>query len=104
MPRVPYFKPTPSASISRVDPQSKQRQADCRFYNAARWRKVRALKLDLNPLCERCEKQGLTVVAAQVHHIKARKTHPDLAYDVGNLEALCRPCHTREEKTSKPVR
>jgi len=97
--RIPYHKPITSATFSKADPQNVQRREDLRFYNSAAWRKLRLLKLDDNPLCERCEKEGLTTAAVHVHHVKARKAHPDLELDIDNLEALCSPCHTRHEKT-----
>jgi 5-methylcytosine-specific restriction protein A len=71
--------------------------ADNRFYASKRWRDLRSLKLSHNPLCERCEADGLTVLAVHVHHTKARKAHPALELELTNLESLCIPCHTKEE-------
>ncbi len=100
MPKIPYHQPRSLAGgISRIDPRAKQRAEDKRFYGRVAWQKLRALKLATDPLCDHCEKRGLTVPAVHVHHVKARKTHPDLALDLDNLQGLCIACHSREEKT-----
>jgi 5-methylcytosine-specific restriction protein A len=100
--RIKYFRPAGvPAKPSRIDPQAVRRAEDNRFYQRAQWKRVRAIKLDQNPLCEECESKGLTVLAEQVHHIRPRKLFPDLAFDLANLQALCRSCHTREEKSRK---
>lgn len=100
MPKIPYHRP-PTSTRSKVDPQHAGRLDDKRFYGRTAWGKLRSLKLSLDPLCERCEREGLTVVAGHVHHVKARKAYPDLALDLDNLEALCVPCHTKEENQRK---
>lgn len=66
---------------------------DNRFYASARWRKLRAYKLSLNPLCEKCQRAGRVTQALHVHHVEERKDRPDLAYELSNLESLCVPCH-----------
>jgi len=66
-------------------------------FSTRRGRKVRLLKLKANPLCERCEKGGLVVIATEVHHIKPWAQHPDLAFVEDNLESLCEPCHDKSK-------
>lgn len=100
MPKIPYHNPV-SSTRSKVDPQHRQRVEDRKFYNGSTWRKLRALKLSLDPLCVRCEADGLTVVAVHVHHVKARKAHPDLALDIENLQGLCASCHSRTENLER---
>ncbi|MGC9370306.1 MAG: HNH endonuclease [Paracoccaceae bacterium] len=34
----------------------------------------------------------------EVDHIKPVRTHPELSYDPGNLQALCPSCHTRKTR------
>lgn len=58
-------------------------------YNRREWRKIRARKLQENPLCERCLKQGRTEVATVVHHRDGNEWNND----PDNLESLCRQCH-----------
>jgi 5-methylcytosine-specific restriction enzyme A len=73
------------------------RAEDKGFYSRARWRKVRALKLAINPLCEQCEARGDVTPAEHVHHKRPRHAFPELAYDVTNLESLCQRCHNAQE-------
>ncbi|MGL5563177.1 MAG: HNH endonuclease signature motif containing protein [Tannerellaceae bacterium] len=63
------------------------------------WRKLRAIKIAQNPVCEACEKLDRTTPAEEVHHIipiestksVARMTR--LAFDINNLQSLCKKCH-----------
>lgn len=82
------------ASLPSID-DSPHRQEDKAFYSSARWRRLRAMKLRLNALCE-C---GCGLVAQDVHHIVDRKEAPDLAYDVGNLASMAKACHSRITKS-----
>lgn len=66
-----------------------------RFYRRAAWRKCRAYKLSLNPLCEQCVERDEITEATQVHHIVDRADRPDLEYELSNLQALCAPCHSK---------
>ncbi len=78
--------------------RSPQRLEDRRFYNSAAWRRCRKAFLTENPLCVDCEKEGHCTPATQVDHIKARKDHPELAFDFDNLRALCLSCHSRRTR------
>ena len=71
--------------VHRWNTDNRQR-ADKRGYNH-NWRKVRIMKLNRNPLCERCN-----VLADLVHHID-RDPWNNLE---GNLESLCCKCHAKE--------
>jgi hypothetical protein len=51
------------------------------------WMKLRAQKLRANP---QCEHDGCREPAVTVHHVKPQATHPELRYDFGNLQSLCR--------------
>lgn len=63
------------------------------------WTMLRKSYLSKHPLCERCEAKGRTTPAEEVHHVKpveASTTEEGmrrLAYDPGNLMALCQRCH-----------
>lgn len=83
-------------------PETKQARLEAwRFYASVAWRRLRGLKLSLNPLCERCEANGVTIPTDDVHHIEARTERPDLALELSNLESLCDRCHTLEENARK---
>lgn len=73
-----------------------QRTADKAFYSCKRWRDFRKWFFSQaeNVLCVECKRQGKTVAATQLDHIKPRKLHPELAFAVENLQGLCGKCHT----------
>ena len=70
------------------------------IYNSARWRALRLAKLRDNPLCELCERKGITRLADDVHHIQSFMDVDDpderrtLAFDIDNLMSLCDECHS----------
>jgi 5-methylcytosine-specific restriction protein A len=64
-----------------------------KFYTLAAWRNLRAYKLQLTPLCERCNE-----IATEVHHIKERNSFPELELDISNLESLCKTCHSKHTR------
>ena len=68
-----------------------------RLRSSSRWKKVRALKLARDPLCEDCKDHGLAVPAVQVHHLKGVARHPELAFVMENLLSLCTTCHAKRE-------
>lgn len=58
-----------------------------------------------HPLCEECLKKGIVdSPATEVHHIRPIGSGADfgemkaLAFDEGNLEALCHDCHVAAHK------
>jgi 5-methylcytosine-specific restriction protein A len=61
------------------------------------WHKIRTLKLNYNPLCERCLLIGRAVIARLVHH----KDSNPYNNDDNNLESLCEPCHDAEHKKER---
>ena len=80
----PYRSATLASAHERYD--RKRGTAKERGYGPT-WARVRRLKLNRNPLCERCNS-----VANMVHH-KDRDSRNNLE---ANLEALCNQCHARE--------
>lgn len=77
------------------------KQADP-FYSSGPWRRVRAVALarDLG-LCQEClalyrrDPTCKVRTADVVHHIKPRRTHPELELDLDNLISLCDMHHER---------
>ncbi len=72
---------------------------DWQWYSNRRWRRLRASLLLQKPRCadpfkEHTSRREL-VMAQEVHHIKPRREFPLLAFDINNLEGLCRRCHRR---------
>lgn len=64
-------------------------------YNTDKWKKLRVLKLMKNPLCERCEKEGIVKPALDVHHKITILKDISKAFDEDNLMSLCRKCHIK---------
>lgn len=69
-------------------------------YKSKRWQKLRAYKLIINPICERCEKKNKIVPAAIIHHKEyvtdLNYLNDDVFFNIDNLESLCRECHNQE--------
>ena len=66
------------------------------FYNTTKWKELRLLKLQMNPLCEHCLRENKITPATEVDHIIPIQQRPDLALDINNLQSLCKPCHSRK--------
>jgi len=66
-----------------------------KIYNSKRWKKIRKLKLALNPLCEDCQTLGLIESANHVDHIESIRSG-GAAFDLNNLKSLCVGCHSRK--------
>jgi len=60
-----------------------------------RWKSLRYLaKRRDGWKCVSCGASG----RLEVDHIKPVRTHPDLAFDLENLQSLCTSCHTRKTR------
>ncbi|MCY3677705.1 MAG: HNH endonuclease signature motif containing protein [Gemmatimonadetes bacterium] len=55
------------------------------------WRRIRARKLQRDPLCQPCLKNGRTTSATEVHHVTPRSLGGD--HSPANLMSICTPCH-----------
>ena len=73
-----------------------------RFYDRVAWKKVRALQLQLEPLCRECRKIGKLTAATVVDHIIER-SKGGADYDHNNLRSVCAPCHNEITRRSKNV-
>ena len=70
-----------------------------KFYQSKPWRSLRIEALERDHYeCQECKRQGRVGPAQNVHHIKEVKTHPHLALDLNNVEAVCVNCHNKEHK------
>ena len=70
-----------------------------------KWRKIRPVVLEGEPLCRLCAAAGYTVGATTVDHIVPLGSGGTDDWD--NLQPLCRPCHDKktleENKRAVPV-
>ena len=72
---------------------------DMGVYKTAKWVNLRNLKINRSPLCEECQRMGITTLATTVDHIVPWRGNMDLFFDIDNLQSLCTSCHNR--KTAK---
>ena len=64
------------------------------FLESFAWRKVRMeALLKYGPRCMCCGATPQTGAVINVDHIKPRKTHPELALSLKNLQILCNECN-----------
>jgi 5-methylcytosine-specific restriction endonuclease McrA len=66
-----------------------------RVTRGERWRTLRMAVLERDAFrCKSCGCAG----RLEVDHIKPVRTHPELAYEPTNCQALCPSCHTRKTR------
>lgn len=58
-----------------------------------RWQEARKRFLKAHPLCEACLKEKKLSPATVVDHIVPHRGDPNLFWDSGNWQALCKDCH-----------
>lgn len=64
------------------------------FLSTYEWRKIRMVALKkCGARCQCCGASPTTGAVMNVDHIKPRKTHPELALDLDNLQVLCHVCN-----------
>jgi 5-methylcytosine-specific restriction protein A len=69
-----------------------------KIYNTPRWKKLRRLKLQNNPICEKCWERGIVTPTEEIHHIVPFIQDIEMAFDYDNLIALCVECHKEAHK------
>ncbi len=76
-----------------------RQMGEVKFYDSDRWRLVRykALK-NANGKCQCCGRSGKETVL-HVDHIKPRSYFPELAFDLNNLQVLCKDCNLGKSNT-----
>ena len=57
------------------------------------WRGLRLRKLQVSPVCERCDAAGYVKAASEVHHKIPVSVDPSREMDFNNLQSLCKQCH-----------
>lgn len=73
-----------------------------KFYDTARWQKVRKEALQTNPVCAdpfgEHKHHGEVVAATEVDHIVPRSVDESLELVIENLQSLCHRCHSRKTR------
>ena len=64
-----------------------------RMYDSVRWRKARRMWLAAHPVCAMCARQGRTIAANTVDHIRPHDDDYDKFWDMDNWQSLCSTCH-----------
>lgn len=91
--RPPGYK---GPTVTKREAARKQREKPGgAWYNTARWKKLRAIVLAASPYCTRCEADGIVTPSDTVNHRVPHKGDFELFWDMENLEAVCKSCHSR---------
>ncbi len=82
--------------------RAKDRQ---KIYNSKKWKTVReqAILRDLFK-CQECKRNGIDTQGEEVDHIVELSDDISLAYELSNLQFLCKACHSKKtykEKTNR---
>ncbi len=73
-------------------PQEGRQHSNTKFYLSPQWRKLRAMKLELQPLCEECLRNDKHTTAKVADHITPIN-RGGAPLDIENLQSLCNRCH-----------
>jgi len=66
------------------------------FYYSTRWRKLRRIKLQHNPLCEVCVSFGKLIKATVIDHHIPRRFDDSKSMDIDNLTSMCDRHHAQK--------
>lgn len=73
------------------------------FYSGRPWRRLRLLKLKLNPLCEVSLRKGIAIEATVVDHKFPRRFWPELEYDLDNMISMTTTVHNRKRNIESRI-
>lgn len=77
--------------------------------SSARWQRLRALVMSEKPLCQTCERAGITRAATEVDHIVPaldviQQRGEQAFFDAFNLESICDSCHDAKSARERAAR
>ena len=83
------------ADYQRKDSQRSDAELERRkVYQSARWRKVRSIVLNRDPLCRSCRRAA----SRECDHV-VPVAQGGAEWDTDNMQGLCSPCHSRKTAT-----
>lgn len=98
---MPKLKRTTSRPwLPKRKPFEGYRHHNTEFYQSTAWRKLRAVKLEQEAMCEECLKVGRLTPAQMVDHI-VPINKGGAGLDMDNLQSLCNTCHARKSAKDK---
>ena len=68
------------------------------------WEKLSKDFLATHPFCVACYKKGILTKASETDHIIPHKGNIELFYDIKNLQALCKSCHSKKTNREDTIR
>ena len=74
-----------------------------KFYHSKQWKSLRNYKIQLNPICEECERKGLVEPGVEIDHITALRDN-GAPLSLNNLQTLCKSCHARKSSYEAKAR
>jgi len=76
-----------------------------KIYNSRQWKNIRVKALVRDEfMCVMCRANGIDTKAEEVDHILELQDRQDLAFDLDNLQSLCKPCHSKKTAKEKEER
>ena len=96
MPTIPKNKARPwNKNREPRIVQGGRKNPNNKFYTSKRWRDLREQKLNADPLCVECMRNGITRLANVVDHIvPINQGGEELAWD--NIQSMCQSCHNKK--------
>jgi 5-methylcytosine-specific restriction protein A len=89
----------------RRDQRSDEANTYRRWYSLAAWKRAKAARKAISPICERCEAIGFIVPMTTVNHRTPHKGDWSLFIDPNNHQSVCSECHDgpiqSEERSGK---
>ncbi|WP_051960480.1 hypothetical protein [Devosia riboflavina] len=74
---------------SKWDARSPEAEQYRKLYKTARWRRVRALQLSEQPLCENCQRHGRVTAATVCDHVDPKTKLNPATFFTGPFQSLC---------------